>query len=302
VREAIGIDIGGTFIKAAAIDGEGRVLRRAKAPTGVEGGARLVEERICAAVDGLRSPATAAAGIGVPGMVRWPEGVVAQSPNIPPWRDYPAAAALGARIGLPVTVDNDANMAALGESWTGGGRGVASFMLVTLGTGIGAGIVLEGRLWHGDTGRAGELGHVVVDPGGAACGCGGRGCVERYASASGMRRLAAEAGLALDVPELLALAGAGDERARAVFAEAGRRLGLALAAWFNLMDVRCVVVGGGALPALEAMEPSLRGALGEAVYGVSPRELAVVEATLGEDAGIIGCARAAFLIEETGPG
>jgi len=294
MREVIGIDVGGTFIKAGAVSGEGRILRRAKVATGVEGGVAEIEERMAEVFRRLFLPGVCAAGVGVPGMVRFADGVVVRSPNIPPWRDYPAARVLSEQLGVPVSVDNDANMAALGEGWTGAGKGTASFLMITLGTGIGSGVILDGELWHGDTGRAGEFGHVVTDPGGAPCGCGGRGCVERYASASGIRRLAEERGLRLDVPELMERARGGDAAARGVFETAGRALGLALAAWFNLMDVRSVIVGGGALPALEPMGPHIRKVLEEGVYGVPAGELRITGALLGEDAGIVGAARAAL--------
>jgi glucokinase len=295
MTSTVGIDIGGTFIKAALVSGEGRVLRRARVASGVEGGADEIERRVEEAVGELGGGGIRGVGIGVPGMVRMDDGVVVRSPNIPAWNEYPARERLGARLGLGVVVDNDANMAALGEGWVGAGRGAGSFMMITLGTGIGAGIVLGGRLWHGDTGRAGEFGHVIVEPGGAPCGCGGRGCVERYASADGMRRLASELGLEADVPDIMALAGKGDPAARRVFETAGGMLGIALGAWFNIMDVRTVIVGGGAAPALRLMLPHLRDALARSVYGVEPGQLRIVPAELGEEAGVIGSARSAML-------
>jgi glucokinase len=167
-------------------------------------------------------------------------------------------------------------------------------MMITLGTGIGAGIILDGKLWHGDTGRAGELGHVIVEPGGAECGCGSRGCVERYASADGMRRLAREAGLEADVPRIMELADEGDPVALKVFETAGRSLGIALSGWFNLMDVRSVIVGGGASPSLRLLRPHALDVLGTAVYGVDVKELRIIPAQLGEDAGVLGAAACCF--------
>jgi len=293
MTSTVGIDIGGTFIKAALVSGEGKVMRRARVASGVEGGADEIERRVEEAVGELGGGGVRGVGIGVPGMVRMDDGVVVRSPNIPAWNDYPARERLSARLGIGVVVDNDANMAALGEGWVGAGRGTPSFMMITLGTGIGAGIVLGGRLWHGDTGRAGEFGHVIVEPGGAPCGCGGRGCVERYASADGMRRLASELGIEADVPEIMALAGKGDPAARRVFETAGGMLGIALGAWFNITDVRTVIVGGGAAPALRLMLPHVRDALARSVYGVEAGQLRLVPAELGEDAGVIGSAHAA---------
>ncbi|MFH1436018.1 MAG: ROK family protein [Pseudomonadota bacterium] len=295
---AIGIDVGGTFVKAGLVDEAGAVAMRAERPTNAAAGEHEIEKGILAIVSELKAAAPAApagVGIGVPGMVRIAEGIVARSPNIACWKDYRAKERLEAALGETVILDNDANMAAVAEGWTGAGKGIRSFLAVTLGTGIGSGIVLDGRLWHGDTGRAGELGHLVVEPGGAECGCGGRGCVERYASADGMRRLAREAGLDVDVPALMALAAGGSVPARDVFRTAGRSLGSALGAWFNMTDVRTVIVGGGALPSLPFLLPHVREVLSCSVYGVEESELRILEAGLGADAGIIGSARSAML-------
>ncbi len=300
---AIGIDVGGTFIKAGLVDESGAVIRRAEGPTNAAAGEYEIEKGILALVSELKVAAPAApagVGIGVPGMVRIAEGIVVRSPNISCWKEYRAKERLEAVIGETVTLDNDANMAALAEGWTGAGKGIGSFLMITLGTGIGSGIVLNHRLWYGDTGRAGELGHIVVEPGGEACGCGGRGCVERYASADGMRRLAKDAGLDVDVPALMELAGGGSGPARDVFEKAGRSLGRALGAWFNMMDVRTVIVGGGALPSLPFLLPHVREVLRCSVYGVEDSELRLLEAGLGADAGIIGSARSAMLAHGVG--
>ena len=298
---AIGIDVGGTFVKAGLVDESGAVIGRADGPTNAAAGEREIEKGILALVRELKAAAPAApagVGIGVPGMVRIAEGIVVQSPNISCWKEYRAKERLEAAVGEPVILDNDANMAAVAEGWIGAGRGISSFLMITLGTGIGSGIILEGRLWHGDTGRAGELGHIVVEPGGAECGCGNRGCVERYASADGMRRLAKEAGLDVDVPALVELAGRGHGPARDVFKKAGRSLGLALGAWFNMTDVRTVIVGGGALPSLPFLLPHVREVLRCSVYGVDESDLRILEAGLGADAGIIGSARSAMMARE----
>jgi glucokinase len=295
MRHAVGIDVGGTFIKAALVSETGEVKKRTKIETAAAGGAGEIENRIGQAYGDLAEPGLAGVGIGVPGMVRMDSGVVVQSPNIPAWKNYEARRRLGDRLGLEVIVDNDANMAAIAEGWKGAGAGLRSFMMITLGTGIGAGIVLDGKLWHGDAGRAGELGHVIVEPGGAECGCGARGCVERYASADGMRRIAGQMGLEADIPRIMELADGGDAAAVKVFEEAGRSLGLALSGWFNLMDVRSIIVGGGASPALRLLRPHIMDVLRVSVYGVEEQEFRIVPAQLGEDAGVLGAAACCFL-------
>jgi len=294
VKYAVGIDIGGTFIKGALVSANGEIVKREKSPTGVEFGVEGIESRIETVFRTLKNSDVIGVGIGVAGMVNFSRGVVVQSPNIPSWKNYEAKDRLKKRLGIEVVIDNDANLAALGEGWKGSGIGLKNFMMITLGTGIGAGIILGGKLWHGDTGRAGEFGHVVVEPNGAECGCGGKGCVERYASADGIRRLAREAGIVADVPELVKMADDGDNKAIRVFEEAGRKLGLALSAWFNIMDVRCVIVGGGAAPSLRLMELAMWEVIEESVYGVRRDELKVIRATLGDDAGVIGGAISCF--------
>lgn len=294
MKYAVGIDIGGTFIKGALVSANGEIVKREKSPTGVEFGVEGIESRIETVFRTLKNSDVIGVGIGVAGMVNFSRGVVVQSPNIPSWKNYEAKDRLKKRLGIEVVIDNDANLAALGEGWKGSGIGLKNFMMITLGTGIGAGIILGGKLWHGDTGRAGEFGHVVVEPNGAECGCGGKGCVERYASADGIRRLAREAGIVADVPELVKMADDGDNKAIRVFEEAGRKLGLALSAWFNIMDVRCVIVGGGAAPSLRLMELAMWEVIEESVYGVRRDELKVIRATLGDDAGVIGGAISCF--------
>jgi glucokinase len=252
-----------------------------------------IERRIEQVVEELGREGVAGLGVGVPGAVR-PDGLVIRSPNIPAWRDYPARTRLGRRLGLPVSVENDANVAALAEGWLGAGRGIADYLVLTLGTGIGSGIVLGGRLWRGDGGRAGELGHIAVDAEGAPCGCGARGCVEAYASAPALLRLARDQGLEGDLPELVSRAREGNPRAQAIFRTGGRALGTALANWFNLMDVRTVIVGGGAAPALEPMRPALEAVLDGRVYGLRAGDFRILPAELGADAGVIGAAKLAL--------
>ena len=198
----IGIDLGGTNIKAALVDYEGQVLAEASAPTG---GLRPAEELcrdIAALTDRLLAQAdcprdqVAALGMGCPGTVDDHTGVVVYANNLE-WRNFPAADCLGALTGLPVAIGNDANVAALAESLYGCARGAQSAVILTLGTGVGGGIVLDGRLWTGFNGAASELGHIVVEPEGVPCTCGRRGCLEMYASATGLLRMTREA---MDAP------------------------------------------------------------------------------------------------------
>ncbi len=294
MTETIGIDVGGTFVKAGLVSGDATILERVKLPTDVEAGAPAIEARILEAVESIGTDARRRRiGIGLPGIVEPRAGVVRVSPNIPCWVDYPAVERLGLVLGTQVCVENDANCAALAEAWAGAGRGIDSFLLVTLGTGVGGGVVLSGRLWRGDGGRAGELGHVVVDPGGRPCGCGARGCLETVSSSTAILREARGAGLEGDVEDLARRARDGGRRESRLFERAGRALGIALTCWLNVLDVHAIIIAGGMRPAFDLLEPAVRAEIASRAYGLDESRVRLVGATLGEDAGIVGAARLA---------
>ncbi|QDU69287.1 ROK family protein [Engelhardtia mirabilis] len=296
---ALGFDVGGSAVKAGAVDQDGGRRREARrevpADVNFDVLARLLKEL----ADEL-GPAEAV-GVGVPGLLDRAAGRVEVSPNLPWLQGGDLRAAAGAATGIAaarVQVENDANAAALGEAWLGAGRGVDDLLCVTLGTGVGGGLILGGRLVLG-AGTAGEIGHVKVDPLGPPCGCGGRGCVETLASATAARRRAIEAGLPADDPGDLEQLG---ERARAgeapeaqLLARIGRDLGYGLAAGLNLLDLRTYVIGGGFAAAFDGLEPGIRAGLREGSYGRRVDELTLVRAELGSSAGWIGAARAALV-------
>jgi len=301
----IAVDIGGTSMKGARVTPDGRIEARRRVRTPSAAGSTAVLdalEGLCRSLLG-RSRARAVA-LGVPGAVAPRRGIVFSSPNIPCWHDEPIGPRLAGRLGLPVRIDNDANLYALGEHWRGAGRGVANLVVATLGTGIGGGIIFGGRIWHGDAGRAGELGHVVVDPQGPLCSCGARGCVEAYASATGIvRAWRRECGLPTDGPPsgkaetpetIAARARKGEPRALAVWAEAGQALGLAVASWLQVLDVRTIVFGGGVSGALDLLEPLVRIELERRLFGMDPASVRILRATLGDDAGVLGAAKTAL--------
>jgi glucokinase len=180
----IGIDLGGTSIKAGVVSRTGRILLRKSVPTCTDAGKKVVISRIAAAGIELAAWARSeglepvAIGVGSPGQLDSARGVVFFSPNFPDWRNVPLKGEIEKITGIRTFVENDANAAAWGERWAGAGRNVRTFVLYTLGTGIGGGIVLDGRLWRGANGMGGELGHIIVQPNGKKCGCGNLGCVE----------------------------------------------------------------------------------------------------------------------------
>ena len=282
----LAVDVGGTKLAAALVSASGELTRAARRPTGDDPWASLsalLDELVAGvAVDGV--------GIGCGGPMRWPAGEVSPL-NIPAWRGFPLRSRLADRFpGVPVRLHNDAVCMAVGEHWRGD-WGTEDLLGMVVSTGVGGGLVLGGRLVHGGTGNAGHIGHLVVDPGGPSCGCGGRGCLEAVARGPAVVAWAAERGCATtDAGQLAALARAGDRVAQQAFSRAGWALGVGIASAAALLDVRVVVVGGGLSQAGEVLWGPLRAAL--AVHGRLGflDGLRVEPAALGQDAGLIGAA------------
>lgn len=312
----IGVDIGGTAIKAGVVDEGGRIVEKREIPTATHEGPDRVLERLVDLIRQLKAVAEAAGaavggvGVGVPGPdLDVERGVVIHAVNLG-WKNVPLRDRLVAGLsGLPVAVNNDANLAALGEAWVGGGRGAQDLLVITVGTGVGGGVVIGGRVHHGADGLAGEIGHVTVRPeGGHRCNCGKTGCLETEASATAIIReatAAAQSGRSARLAEALAQNGAltardvveaaqaGDGVAQAILAHAGQTLGLALANAANLLNPERIVVGGGVSHAGELLFAPLREAYRTyALPTVAKRP--VVPAELGNDAGLIGAARLAM--------
>ena len=246
--------------------------------------------------------------------------MVRESPNLPGWQDFPVRQAIEQRLGTHVVLENDANAAAFGEKWMGAGQGSAleDLCMVTLGTGVGGGLVLNGKVHHGMTGMAGELGHTTVYPDGQVCKCGNRGCLEEYASATAVKRMALEAVGEGRAPELgramsatseitaqqvYQLALRGDGPAKKIFEDVGTALGIALAAWINALNLPMYVVGGGVSGAWEAFAPAMMKEIRSRSFVFkatnadesSRKKTIVTRAVLGGDAGLLGAARLAML-------
>jgi glucokinase len=330
---AIGVDLGGTNLRIAAVSEEGRLLQKVTLGTKVALGRDHVLNEMCDAIRHLsrkyqNGGRLAGVGIGVPGIIDLRTGMVRESPNLHGWSDYPVRDEIEKRLQAPVILENDANVAALGEKWLGAGRHVGDMVMLTLGTGVGGGVILNGKIWHGMTGMAGEFGHMTVEPEGQPCGCGNRGCVEQYASATAVVRMARAAIATTGAPALAKAAGSdaefsakeiynlaiqGDEQARTIFRCVGRALGIAIANLVNGLNLEMYVVGGGVSSAWEAFSPSifeelrrrsmvygataprdpLAGASGASAL-VEPgrsRKTIVTRALLGSDAGLYGAAR-----------
>lgn len=298
---AIGVDIGGTKIAAGVVDAHGRVRDRRRRPTPGSGGAELVAA-VAETVDGL-APSGTPVGVGFPGFIDL-TGTVRSAPNLPAVVGEPLQSRLDARWGVTVTVVNDADAAAWGELARGAGRGLDELAMLTIGTGVGGGLIIAGQPVRGAHGAAGELGHIIIDEGGPPCGCGNRGCLEAHASGIAIARKARErvAAGAVDPASPLATAaelrgdvvtGAaadGDADAIAVVADAGFWLGVGIASLANALDPPIVVVGGGAADgAGETLLAPARRACAERLLGTPAREPPPVRAgALGPEAGLIG--------------
>src|SRR5574341_1457478 len=185
---SIGVDLGGTNLRAAAVDRQGQILEKISGRTMLSEGRDAVIDDIVSSIvilrDKLGGRGLAGVGIGVPGFIQMEKGIIVGSHNMPGFDGFPVRAEIERRLKAPVILENDANAAALGEKWMGAGRNVDSLVLLTLGTGIGGGIIYHGRVIHGFVGMAGELGHMTVNPTGNPCGCGNIGCLEKHASAT----------------------------------------------------------------------------------------------------------------------
>ena len=290
----VGVDVGGTKIAGGLVDEQGRVLRRAAADTPADSAAAIAAAT-AELIEKLRAdqPDVAAVGIGAAGFIDAARSTVLFAPNLV-WRDEPFRSEIADRVGLPVVLENDANAAAWAEYRFGAGRGSRDLVAVTIGTGIGGGLVLDGRLYRGAFGIAGEPGHMRVVPDGRPCGCGNRGCWEQYASGPSLLRAARERSGGEPFPDGRALtldAQGGDELALACYDEVGAWLGEGLAALAAILDPDRFVVAGGVSEAGDLLLEPARRRYASALSGRAYRPLAdIVAAELGPEAGLVGAA------------
>ena len=312
----IGIDLGGTNVRSAVVDPQGQVSHNAKIRVAGSGSAEDVIDRIAECVhitmDGCGRDAVWGIGVGTPGLIIYETGTIVYAPNVPGWVDFPLQSRLEERLGLPVTIENDANAAAIGEHWVGGGAGVRNMICITLGTGVGGAIILDNRIWRGTNGAGGEIGHMTVVENGALCGCGAPGCIEAYASAPAIARQAREALQAGETSRLTDLCGGdpgaitsamvaqaameGDRVAHDVMSRAGTLLGVVIASLTNLLNPELFVIGGGVVNAGDLLFEPIWEEVRKRAYKYSAGILDIVPATLGDDAGLIGAARN-FMVE-----
>ncbi|HYF92470.1 MAG TPA: ROK family protein [Symbiobacteriaceae bacterium] len=291
-RCAVGIDVGGTNIHGGLVDGTGRLLTSARQPTPVALGPAGVMGAMKDMIRELLSKAggreVVGIGLGMPGLIDRARGVSVFSANTK-WVNVPVLWEF-TEFDLPVDMDNDVRCHTVGELKFGAGRGYSNFILVTLGTGIGSGIVLDGQLYRGPTGVAGEIGHMTLEPGGPQCGCGKRGCFEAVASGRNIGRRAIEAGVAGSSRELFQKAAQGDMKAVQLVDRVAYDLGRGLSIYAHLMNPQRIIVGGGVAQAGEILfRPLRKYADQETMPGVRGT-YDIVPAVFGDDAGVVGSA------------
>ncbi|GAK03381.1 glucokinase [Geomicrobium sp. JCM 19037] len=304
-KYAIGADVGGTSVKMGIFTDKGAMIDKWSIPTDTSNEGVNISEDVTKSIreqlqkSNISKDQVIGVGVGVPGFVNEDAGRVDFAVNIG-WRNYPLQNSLSEALHLPVYINNDANMAAAGEYWQGAGRNSRSAFCVTLGTGVGGGILLNGDVVNGPSGTGGEVGHVTVVPGGRLCSCGRRGCLEEYVGMKGfslnLKERLASSGQATqlhaesEVSELFVAANAGDELAQAVIDESLYYLGLVLSNVVTLLNPEKIIIGGGISAAGDQLLEPLKKHYERFSLEQADRSLSFGIAELGNDAGIYGCA------------
>ena len=296
VEYSIGVDLGGTNLRAAAISRTGEVLAKITGRAQLSQGRDTVMGDLISSIQKLRDQCDpqglAGIGVAVPGFILIEKGLILGSNNLPEFDNFPVRDYVEQHLGAAVTLENDANAAALGEKWMGAGRSVSDLVMLTLGTGIGGGIISDGKVLHGSVGMAGELGHMTVVTNGNPCGCGNFGCLEKHASATaitGMARMV-HLGTDLTAKQVYEKAIAGDERARMIFESMGAALGNALAALINIFNFPLYLLSGGVIAAWEMFSPSMLAEVKRRSFTYRNTDTRIERAKLGHEAGLFGAA------------
>jgi glucokinase len=293
---SIGVDLGGTNLRAAAVQADGSMLDKISGSTDLDEGRDAVISDIIAAINRLKEQCggntLVGVGIGVPGFILMEEGIIVGSNNMPGFDNFPIRDDIEGKLGTPIFLENDANAAALGEKWIGAGRDVQDLVLLTLGTGIGGGIISGGRVLHGYVGMAAELGHITVVPEGNPCGCGNFGCLEKHASATAIVAMARMLQLGDDITseQVYQLARSGNDRAQMVFQTMGTMLGIAIANLINIFNFPLYLLSGGVLAAWDQFAPNMMAEIEKRSFTFRNAKTIVGKATLGNQAGLFGAA------------
>lgn len=302
-------DLGGTNLRMAAVGENGELFSRIKVRTPrSKSHEKIVEKLVETANECLlrcRVYEVKGVSIAVPATVNANSGEVIRAPNLSELDGISIAPILQERLGIPCVLENDANAATIGENWLGASKGFSNSIMITLGTGIGGGIILDGKVLRGVDGTASEIGHICVEPRGVECGCGSRGCVEQYASASALVRLAREASVKVRNSEMAKISNLsskniyqlgkrGDKSALEIFNQQGFYLGIAIAGLINTLNPEVVIIGGGAAAGWKLFIPQTKEQIRIRAYRKPAERAQLVRAKLGDNAGILGAAYLGF--------
>jgi glucokinase len=296
MTRAIGVDIGGTKILSAVIDEKGNIIKSLRVPSEGKEGRDKILSHLYEAIEGVISEDIVGIGIGTAGQVDPDTGtIVTATPNLKDWAGTPLRDIIEKRFGLPTYVDNDGNVAALGEWWAGGGRGARCLLCLTIGTGIGSGIVYEGKVFRGAKGVGAELGHMSIKYDGIRCNCGGIGCIEAYASGPALMRKLQEKGKSIATPEdVLRYAESGDTIVLEAIEEIGTLLGYAMVSFINIFNPDIILLSGGVSNLGDFLIRPVRKIVD--TYALpGGRDVKITRATLGENAGVVGASALVFL-------
>ena len=306
----IGIDIGGTNLRGAVVDSKGKILKKYSLSSEANVGIDNLINNLIDLINNLRADfKITGIGIGIPGILDSKKGIITQAPNIKNAANYPIIKVLNSRIKprLPLVIENDANCAAFGEYKFGAGLGFKTLIMITLGTGVGGGIILNGEIWNGAHGMGGEIGHIKIYPDGNKCNCGNRGCLESYSSLVGIKNMIKK-GLTENkinkkllekikstkhdkLPELFyEEAKSGNSFSKRLWEEFGKALGIGISSLTNLLNVEIVVIGGGIANAWQMFIPSTKKAVKENTLIAPYQKLKISKSKLKDDAGILGAA------------
>jgi len=296
MARAIGVDIGGTKILSAVIDEDGNIIKSLRVPSeGKEGRDRILSH-LYEAIEGLIAEDIIGIGIGTAGQVDPDTGmIVTATPNLKNWAGTPLKDIIEEKFNLPTYVDNDGNVAALGEWWAGGGKGARCLLCLTIGTGIGSGIIYEGKVFRGAKGVGAELGHMSIKYDGIRCNCGGIGCIEAYASGPALIKKLQEKGRSISVPEeILEYAESGDKAVLEAIEEIGTLLGYAMVSFINIFNPDVILLSGGVSNLGDYLINPIRRVV-DAYALPGGRDVKITRATLGEQAGVVGASALVFL-------
>lgn len=292
----IGVDLGGTTFKALAVTPEGEILAQRSGQSLANGEVHTVTTAILEAADRLCDEVhatgreLAAIGLAMAGIIELPAGIVHRAPNLPKWQGVHVRDLLGQHLQVPLTIENDANVALLGEAWLGAARGLQHVVMIPLGTGVGGAVMIDGVMLHGSKGFAGEIGHTVVEPNGLRCICGSDGCLEQYVSGTAIARLAEPHYGAVTSEAVAQAARRGEAQALDIFRRVGWYLGIACANVAQIFNPQCIVIGGGVGEAFDFFIEPLQRAMRERAFVEVYEQMRIVPAACGPIAGGLGAA------------